>query len=280
MQTLIRRRGRTYCEETLYPSYHKSDTPERRREKSAIRSRANRAKNDRYQWQRALLLLDYNFTRGATVLTLTFSDTWLPKDDEEANRRVAAFRRRLRTRAKKRGEAPPKIVWAVENVHGEGRFHIHMVTDIPDWQREEVLALWDYGDYTCQEMQEVELNVNGNPAWIGIARYLTKEGKHRGVGKYLLHKTRNVIMPPETSEQVEDTYTLKDHLPAGAFIEEYSSFERPMGAGRYESAFYYTLPDNSSFERPTGASAHRAKTGKTAAGRIDVNACAPPDNST
>lgn len=251
MFTLLTRRAGPFVMQTLYPSFHKSDTPERRREKSAMRSKANRAKNLRAQWKILLLYLAFNFTPAETTLTLTFSDAFLPKGKndreqrKEVRRMMEYYLRKLRKLLPKWCGKHLKYIYVIESKHGEGRYHVHMVSNIPIRYMKAVLALWPYGTYTNQEMDVLPLDANHNVAWAAVAHYLAKEGvEDRDLGCFLWHKSRNVIFPPETREQVEDTYTLKDHLPTWAFIVERSSFERPTGGGRYEY-IWYARADNS-----------------------------------
>lgn len=226
--------------ETLYPSFHKWDTPEARRWKRGLRSKANRAKNDKTARRRALLYLAHNFRQDrASVATFTFSDQWQPRSYREVSGRMEFYLRKLRTRARKRDGEPLKYLYVIEHRHGEGRFHVHMVWNIPMGEKAAALALWPYGTRNNQEMKPLERDASGGVTWEALAAYLTKEAQEdRPVGAYMWHKSRNVVFPKEETEQVPDSYVLRRRLPRAAFVLEHEEQDRPATGGRYEYVMY------------------------------------------
>lgn len=228
--------------ETLYPSFNRWDTAETRRLKSALRTKANRAKNDKTARRRGLIYLAHNFNRPAqdSVATFTFSDKWLPRSYAEVSARMESYFRLIRPLASRVCGETLKYFYVIEHTHGEGRFHVHMVWNVPMKEKARVLRLWPYGEKNNQEMKPLERDSAGHITYTALSEYMTKEAQDdRPVGAYMWHKSRNVVYPKETTEQVPDDYHISQNLPANAFVLEREDKLRADRGGRYEYAMYY-----------------------------------------
>lgn len=100
-----------------------TDQKSRQREKQKVTPVPFRGKNpehwDGHNAKRArkwfIRLLNTNFTEADTHTSLTYSDEFLPKTEEEADRDISNFLRRLRTKCKARGLPAPEAITVTEH---------------------------------------------------------------------------------------------------------------------------------------------------------------------
>ena len=246
--------------ETLYPSFSKWDTAEVRRWKTSLRTKANRAKNDKTSRRRALIYLAHNFNCPArvSVSTFTFSDAWLPRSYKEVSARMSAYFRTLRPISAKEWGGPLKYFYVIEHKHGEGRFHVHMVWNVPMWAKGRALSLWPYGTKNNQEMKPLERDSAGHITYEALSKYMTKEAQDdRPVGAYMWHKSRNVTYPKEITQQVPDGYVLRAHMPPNAYVLERDEVQRLARGGRYEYLMYCTPGGTAPGNRNSGISSEK-----------------------
>ncbi len=241
MYTISTMRAGPIVIQKKYPSYHKSDTPQRRRWKQETRSALQiRTKNMKTAGFKLRMYVAHNFTAADTFATFTCSDKWLPKDYKEAVKMMARYLRRLGRFMQQRCGKKLKWIYVIEHKHGAGRYHFHMISNVPLRYAAEAIALWDYGTSNNQAFRPVRLETDERPD----ALYMVKEAADRPEDARLWHKSRNVTYPPETREQVEDSYSLDANLPAGARkLPGCECFALPVQGMSYE-VLIYSLPDN------------------------------------
>lgn len=122
-----------------------TDQKSRQREKQKVTPVPFRGKNpehwDGHNAKRArkwfIRLLNTNFTEADTHTSLTYSDEFLPKTEEEADRDISNFLRRLRTKCKARGLPAPEAITVTEHQDadpdtGQNRRCSHYGADQPN----------------------------------------------------------------------------------------------------------------------------------------------------
>lgn len=98
--------------------------------------------------------------------TLTYSDDGLPPDFGGVRRDLRNFFGRVRRR---RSGVPWDYVYAIEGLHGNGRWHIHLVLRETEFPPETVRALWPHGHVDAAPL----LRQDGG--FLRIAAYINKE---------------------------------------------------------------------------------------------------------
>ena len=99
-----------------------------RQAKRKISTEAQQRMNAKYSWEKLELMLAANFQAGDLFVTLTFDDDHLPGDRKRTAAILKKFRKELAEIRKARGEEL-RMIWAIESVHGAGRWHIHLVVN-------------------------------------------------------------------------------------------------------------------------------------------------------
>lgn len=172
---------------------------------------AQRRMNALYSWQKLELLLAANFVKGDVVGCLTFDDAHLPETRAQVRNRWRYFLSKLTAARKKRG-AETVAFWAIENVHGEGRWHIHFVYNAVGDDYAEISRLWGQGScefsaLRCDKIKNYE----------SLARYMAKEARDK-VGQRAWSYTRNARKPEVETFAVASFTPLR--LPRGATMFE------------------------------------------------------------
>ena len=143
--------------------------------KSRATTAARKALNLKAACRRLEMLLAANFTPRDFHLILTYRPDDLPATRKEAVKRLRKFLAQLRAYRKARG-LPLKYVYATEGLHGDKRFHHHLVINATAGDYDLIRSLWIWGD-------QVDLERIADRDYGGLARYLTKEaaeGKPNG----------------------------------------------------------------------------------------------------
>ena len=171
-----------------------------RRKKEKKTTKKQMAANRKRARRKFIALVNNNFGKNDYHVVLTYSDKYLPKSDEEADRNIRNFKRRVKYKFKKAGKEPPKIIDIPEYKKlqsGEMRYHHHVLIQ-GGLSRDEIEECWQapkekgkpreaYGYANCYRLQPDELGLEN------LARYLFKfdiDGKHwRG--------TKNLEKPVE-----------------------------------------------------------------------------------
>lgn len=197
---------------------------------------AHKALNHRTAQGRLEEKLACNFDSRDYFVTFTYRPGEEPADRKEAKKRRAQYVRRLRDARRARGE-PLKWIIAIENKHGEGRYHFHAVINSTSNESdgEEIISLWDFGNV------HIERLFNGSHdsgedfnSWLQVARYMTKERPEDGPdttpnGAQIYSCSRNLKGPEVFTEWIESENQIE--IPQGAVsversetVNEFSTF--------------------------------------------------------
>lgn len=196
-----------------------------RQAKRKTSTEAQQRANARYSWEKLELMLAANYVPGDLVVTLTFDDDHLPPDRKTTTARCKKFRRELGEIRKTAGQEL-RMVWAIENKVGEGRWHLHAVinaTGTGDFA--DVLRCWPYGS----NVEITRLQVNKRKNYETLARYMCKEARERS-GLRSWSYTRNCRHPETETFSVPDDTRVE--IPEGATViqeetkrTEYAEFQ-------------------------------------------------------
>ena len=126
--------------------------------------------------------------------TFTFSDPYLPQNFTGVRKAWRAFKGRA-DRWKK--GAPFDWIYAIEGLHGDHRYHIHVILRYSDFSPTEVEWLWKYGGV------EMELVLQKDGGYRRLAEYFNKErtdGFFIPIGRHPWSCSRDLsrrVPPPE-----------------------------------------------------------------------------------
>ena len=146
--------------------------------------------------------------------------------------------RQLREARKRRGQTLKWIV-ALENKHGDGRYHFHAVINSTGGEEdiEEIISLWGRGTvHIARLFDEAHDNGEDFNTWLQVARYMTKERPEDGPdttpnGAQLYSCSRNLRRPIVITEWVESRERVQ--IPRGAVGVEHSEIETEFSAFSY-----------------------------------------------
>ena len=110
--------------ETVYPAPNPRDSEGVRQGKRHLSSEAQQRMNLKYAWQKLELEIAANFGVKDLYATLTYDDGHLPNSRKEANARVQAFWKRLRSARKADGH-DLKYIYVTE--WRNKRIHHHII---------------------------------------------------------------------------------------------------------------------------------------------------------
>ena len=223
------------CREVIYAPPTRWDSPKAQRERRCHSSEARKRMNDKTARGKLRLELAANFGPNDYFVTLTFRDAALPSRRKDAYMRIRGYLATLRTARHKSGE-PMRYIYVIENKHGQGRFHAHIVinrTGRNDF--EDIRSLWQHGD--CVDIRSLrEWESPNDLGYTALAEYMTKESGDRPLGCRMWCSSANLQKAIVTSEWVSDSAIISP--PKGAIITEHD--ERKTLFGSYEFCEYYT----------------------------------------
>ena len=200
--------------QALYARCAASDTPKQRQAKHKASSEAQRRMNQIYSYQNLELMLAANFPAAGSglVVTLTFDDDHLPENRSQAAAILKKFRRQL-TEIRKAKGGETVMIWAIENVLGSGRWHVHLAVNATGDDFVDILRCWPYGSDV--EIQRLQVDQEKN--YESLARYMCKERRERQ-GLRSWSYTRNCRHPEIETRIVPDSEDIA--APADATILE------------------------------------------------------------
>lgn len=181
----------------VYPMYARSA---RERVREAIRlhqpTRAAQARcNARRAQERIVRLANCNFGDGDVLLTTTFRAGEGPESDAAAQRIVSRFVDKLRYAWKKR-RRQLKYIYTIETTESEQngkRYHLHILLNAHDWDRDWLESLWTLGACNTRRHQYREEGMGGFAAYLNI--YKSDQKK---CGKKAYVCSRGLKKPRET----------------------------------------------------------------------------------
>ena len=207
---------------------------------------AQKALNFRTAQGRLESKLAANFSSNDYFVTFTFREDAVPHSRKEANRCKDKYIRRLRKAYGRRG-SPLRWIFAVENQHGEGRYHFHAVINSTGSREdaEEIISLWDYGEVHLERLFNRDHDSGDEfNTWLQVAVYMTKERPEYGkdttpVGAQIYSCSRNLI-PPVIMPTVWVDEAGPLEIPEGAIIIESETKSNEFGHFSYVK--YMTRP--------------------------------------
>ena len=222
----------------LRPRFGPEDTDEDHREKAALKRRQagtfDRKQVDKLELRLALMGFK------SSMHTLTFDDAHLPQNFQGVRGALQAFFRRSQRWRAGLGKAPAiDYIYAIEGLHGQRRYHIHLVTRDEELSPVEVAYLWRNG------IVDNEPVLMGSGGFRRLAEYLNKEGTDGHVipiGRHPWSCSRALTQRLPEPEKWKDDSGVID-VPSDAVWVRRGSTENGFGA------FYYA----SWIERPSRA---------------------------
>lgn len=183
--------------EAVYPAPNPRDSDGVRAGKKALSSSAQQRMNLKYAYQKLELEIAANFGRKDLYITLTYDDEHLPANRREAQRRMQAFFRRLRTARRPAGQET-RYIYVTEHKHGEGRWHHHLLLNSTGEDFDQINRLWGQGGV---EFRAIRIDKDKN--FETLARYLCKEQREK-LGLRLWSCSRNLKKPERECFRVPD----------------------------------------------------------------------------
>lgn len=207
-----------------------------RGQKQGMSSEARQLLNVKTSKEKLERLLAANFDKGDLYLTLTYRDACLPSGREEALNRVREFVKDLRDSFRirtGRTKAMMRYVYCSETVHGEGRWHHHMMLRADETEVEDILACW-------AKNGAVDIERFDGIRYAELAAYMTKEPKEPGcprVGERMWSPSHGLAKPVVEKFVLDDHFTLT--IPKNATIIEQKETHNQFGDFVYRK---YLLP--------------------------------------
>ena len=228
---------------TVYPTFRKAGA---RRGKFRETSETQTKLNERKSLEWLTWLVHENFDRQSYVLHPTYRDTCLPCSEEQFERDIKNYIRRLK-RIFKKAPAEFKYIYVME-YSDSGRPHLHIIIS-GGVDRALLEEAWGKGRCNADRLQYNECGV------VDLSRYIGKNrrsGKHRYVTSKNLHKPiekTNVHTWSRKQLQELDESGLNPHKKfadayAGYWLSEYPRFERNGINGGIYMTFTMFRPDS------------------------------------
>ena len=149
--------------------------------------------NDKNAKKHLIRLVNTNFTKKDIWITLTYENSRLPEDVEQAKKDMMNYIRRLKRHCKKHHFPDFKYVYVTEYQDADKkrnkRVHHHMICNFPD--RDIAEELWNGGGRTqSRRLQPDDFGLEG------LTRYITKEKHGNNQKRYTV--SRNLKQPKIT----------------------------------------------------------------------------------
>lgn len=140
--------------------------------------------NDKNARRKFIQLLETNFSKGDLHVTCTYSDKYLPKKIEQAEKEIGNFIRRIKRLRKKENKEDLKylVITAYKEITEDGeekpvRIHHHLIIN-GGIDRNAIEELWSKGRGKKRDpigyINADRLQPDGNSGFIAIATYLIK----------------------------------------------------------------------------------------------------------
>lgn len=174
-----------YMDVMIYPVYTKSPV---RRKKAKPTSDVQQKLNEIYAEEKLIRIANANFTPRDYKVELTYSKDHLPKTDEEAERDLTNYLRRVKRYRKQHGMSELKYIAVTEKGTRSGRYHHHLIMS-GDITLFDLVALWGKG------IVGSDLLVFDENGIANLVKYMMKQLREF-LGKKKYKRSRNMIDPP------------------------------------------------------------------------------------
>ena len=221
------------------------DNQQTRTARHRATSAAQRVLNHRTAQGKLETKLACNFSSRDYFITFNYTPGQEPATRKEANRHKRQYLRRLRTARSRRGQ-PLRWIMALENKHGEGRYHFHAVINSTggDADAEEIISLWEYGKVHIARLFDAGHDSGADfNTWLQVAVYMTKERPEDGPditpnGAQIYGCSRNLAKPIVITEWIDSGERVT--IPPGAVAVEHEARQNDFSS--YEYYRYMTEP--------------------------------------
>lgn len=220
---------------SLRPRLSANDDAWTRSEKNKIlkspHSAVCRSSVDRLELRLAL------FGYHGVMHTLTFAPDNLPQNFADTRRALRAFFARAR---RAHGGKPFDYVYIIEGLHGDHRYHVHLVLDDREFTRADVEKLWRLG------ISHAAPVLTDSGGFRRLARYLNKERANGGkipVGRHPWSASRTLSAKLPPVERWKDESPVIP-VPPRVRWQTAAVVENDFGAHYYKS--WITLRDEES----------------------------------
>ena len=200
------------------------DSGKARAEKSKLSSAARSKMNAITSWNKCRLTMAANFSLGDLFVTLTYDDKSLPMERAAAVKLLRRWVDQMRAEYRRQG-LTLRYIYTTENVHGNGRYHHHIVMNRIDNAKEAIQAQWPQGHIDIEYINDLD--------YTPLAKYFTKEGNDKGrkLGQQTWTPSRGLRKPKVETIFVPDTFTLT--TPPGCTM-----LDNPSGRNAYGEFSY------------------------------------------
>lgn len=218
----------------IYPITNRERRKSRGRKKKESRI-AQKNLNDKNAKKHLVRLVNANFTDKDLYITTTYDDENLPNSEEEAQKDIRNYIRRLKGYRKRRGMPDMKYIAVVEyreKTEGKAiRIHHHIIMD-GEVDRDTVERLWKKGRCNAQRLQANEFGYEE------VARYIAKDpkGKKRWIQsknlkqpevkindyKYSKRKVKELFMEKENRQLFQELYKGYIYTDCKTYISDYT----------------------------------------------------------
>ena len=153
-----------------FPIWDTAASATEARKQSEKHREAVRAVNLRNTQKNLRRLMNANFGRGDILLTLTYTPSQQPGSEQDAQKDIRNYLRRLRNRRKKLGLPELKYIYITETTHGAmgTRYHHHLIVN-GGIDRDEIEGIWAKGIANSRAAQPDAFALSG---W---AHYMSKQ---------------------------------------------------------------------------------------------------------
>lgn len=198
-----------------------------------------------------------NFKPTDFFLTLTFDDVHLPQKRAGAMAAVQRFIKLLR-KYRALQDQDVRYIYCIENKHGSGRYHVHMVLNATEKDVETICSLWSCGtvdwEYIGWSKERGKLRQRGEKqgeCYKILSRYMTKEVQPVGARNY--SHSQNLKRPTVTvtfmSELEAERQKLME-IPEGCQQLGFADYRNEWGRFWSVSYFRGTVPAVERRKRP------------------------------
>lgn len=238
----------------MYTRIERGDSVQARAAKKECSTLARKVSNQRTRQRALYFLLAANFKLSDFFLTLTFDDLHLPHTRKGVMKEIDKFIRPLKKHRLLRGQ-DTRYIYCIEDKHGDGRYHVHMVLNSTGRDVEEICSLWNCGfvdwEYIGWTKDHGKLQYRGVEGYKLLARYMTKEVQPVGARNYsgsknLVRPTVTISLLPESEVERRELFA----VPEGSKQTAYQEFRNEWGLFRFISFYRKGGPPAAPEERP------------------------------
>ncbi len=177
-----------YKEVYIYPCYANTVKPGKRKPKAKPTAEAQKKLNKRISENNLIRLLNANFTVQDIAFDLTYRKGENPETDQEAEKDLQNFFRRLKHYRKQKGLPELKYIAVTARGSKKGRVHHHLVIS-GGVSINELAKIWGKGYTTAQPLQFDETGL------VGKGKYLARQS----LGYRSFNASRNLVRPQPTT---------------------------------------------------------------------------------